>query len=380
MSDCIFDYLKWRGDLSFTAVPANEIDYAILAQIAYCPFEKLEKGFKGKTLGKINPLLYTEEKSDSSWEWQKKLRLLWKEIPNCPRYANLKLADFKSVFKPEEDTQFAVATFAIGTTAIVAYRGTDLSIVGWRENFRLGYESPVPAQSLAVEYLNKLPEKYTAVYLCGHSKGGNLAMYAASHCKKKARIKEIYNFDGPGLDDDTLQSKGWKQAEKKLKSFVPEASVVGMLLGYALNYTIVDADSISILQHNNFTWRLDGPHFKEAENLTTSSVLLSKAVHGLLREISVEERKVFILALFKILEASECTRSDEVLKMLVKNLPAIIKTGNNLSVEEKEILDKVQSVFIGYLTSGAKLRAELEIYKSRQKIKGLFKGKKEEKA
>lgn len=380
MSEYIFDYLKWRGDLSFTAVPANEIDYAILAQIAYCPFEKLEKGFKGKTLGKINPLLYTEEKADSSWEWQKKLRILWKTIPDCPRFADLKLADFKAVFKPEEDTQFAVATFAVGTTAIVAYRGTDLSIVGWRENFRLGYESPVPAQALAVDYLDKLPEKYTAVYLCGHSKGGNLAMYAASHCKKKARVKEIYNFDGPGLDDDTLKSKGWKQTEKKIHSFVPESSIVGMLLGYALNYKVVDADSVSILQHNNFNWQLDGPSFKEAEKLTTSSIMLNAAVHGLLNEISVEERKVFIQALFKILEASECTRSDEVLKMLVKNLPSIVKTGKGLSSEEKEILDKVQSVFIGKLASSAKLKAEVDLYKSTEKIKSLFKGKKEVKA
>lgn len=372
MSDNIFDYLKWRGDLSLTAVPAGEIDFAIFAQLSYCPFEAFEKGWKNKTLASLNHLLYKDGKVDSSWDWQEKLMRLWKELPDYPRFANVKLADFKSRFDPDTHIQFAAATFAYGTTAVVAFRGTDLSLTGWKEDFNLAYKSPVPAQEEAVKYLDKLSVKYKEVYVCGHSKGGNLAMYGVSHMQDRSKICGIYNFDGPGLDDKTLRSKGWKQTKKKLSAFVPESSVVGMLFDYGQDYKVVDADSVSILQHNNFNWNVDGPKFKEAKNLSLTSVILNRTVRNFLEGTDLHEREVFVTALFKFIDASGSTRSDELLGHAIKNLPAIIKTGGTFSPEEKEVLSNVRDRFIKETGNNIKLQAELGFQKTAGKIKEKF--------
>ena len=172
----------------------------------------------------------------------------------------------------------------------------------------LSYETPVPAQTSALNYLERVAHRYPGtLHLTGHSKGGNLSLYAASHAPEEIqdRLTSICSFDGPGLDDETVQSAGYQRICKRIFSLIPSQSIVGLLLNYDPNYHVVDATESFIWQHNPFTWKIACTRFLTEESVTPGSQVLNRSVHEWLKESSPEQKASFVNSLFAMLDKSE---------------------------------------------------------------------------
>lgn len=192
----------------------------------------------------------------------------------------------------------------------------------------MAFESPVPAQSAALQYLQEAAAALSGpLLLGGHSKGGNLAIYAAAHADPavQERIRAVYSFDGPGLDDATVASQGYARIAARIRSFVPQSSVVGMLLAYHPEYTVVKSDALGLMQHDAFTWQLLGTRFIEAPEVDAGSRLVNQTVHAWLSRVTPEQRRRFVDTLFGLLEASGATTVKELMVDVPGRAAGILK-------------------------------------------------------
>ncbi|MBQ5777271.1 MAG: DUF2974 domain-containing protein, partial [Oscillospiraceae bacterium] len=244
MADC-FDYLEWRGDIPFAVSGINEIDGMILSRFAYSPFELVASGGK-MTIGEASEKLLEIEDLER-YLVSKRDKELLSALPGADRFSDLVFFGYENIMDKESETQFSAVTVKLSPGLYyVAFRGTDDTFVGWKENFNMSFTFPVPAQALAVQYLEKIARRVHGKIICGgHSKGGNLAVYAAAFCKKSVqnRIAAVENFDGPGFDARVLSDPGYVAIRERVRTFVPKSSVVGMLLSHEEEYTIVDSSN-----------------------------------------------------------------------------------------------------------------------------------------
>ena len=221
----VFDYVRWRGDLSFAESGWNEIDSVIAALISYANFGENELSFgngQGLRLGSLaTSELLDRCPQDGIADTAEIRNCFLREMAESRRFQDIVIPDQVNDVDPARNIQFSAITMAVPDTGtVVAFRGTDTSLVGWKEDFMLCYMTPVPAQSAALAYLEQAAGRTTGpIILVGHSKGGNLALYSAAHTSPeiRERIREIYSFDGPGLDDDTVASEGYRSIEPLIR-------------------------------------------------------------------------------------------------------------------------------------------------------------------
>lgn len=339
----MFDYLNWRGDLSFARDPLNEIDLLILATLSYCPMERLQGVFVSSTLAQLTEDLYPPDAAFRN-DAEKQRCQLWRTASESERFGGVQVQDFAYHFDPAGEKQFSAALFRLDeTTAVAAFRGTDSTVVGWKEDFNMGFESPVPAQTDAVKFLTEAARSCERLYTCGHSKGGNLALYAAvrGDAAVRAKVQGVYSFDGPGLDDQTAESPEYDEMSSRIHSFVPESSIVGMLLDYHDEYTIVDSDGMGILQHNPFLWHIRGPRFQTRSSLTRSGRYADRTLHDFLAQCTPEERQVMVETLFELVAATGAQRVKEIPVGLLKNFGAVRETLKKVPEQDQFVLKKV---------------------------------------
>ncbi len=237
----------------------------------------------------------------------------------CPEYSGLSRAADAG-----EDIQFAAASFILedgdGEVRVIAYRGTDDSIAGWKEDCCLAVSDTVPAQETGLRYLEDTADGRRAL-LCGHSKGGNLAVYAALFASEE-RMKDItsvYNFDGPGFCFDMRDTKRYDRIRERIVTIVPESSIVGMLLEHGNEYRVVKSQGAGLLQHDALFWQVLGNKFVYTDKRNESSFIADKALRAWIDGMSVGERREFIDALFGILEGTGAVRTTELPEKLVQN-------------------------------------------------------------
>ena len=369
------DYIKWRGDLAFSKETLSPVDMLIFSQLVYTPLENIDVVDYGKPLRELYLSVYPDDAPGGSTFVNDDLFSLWQFVLESKRFGDVRLANFVSKFDAAQQMQFAAATFEYGDLIVVAFRETDTSVIGWKEDFNMGFESPIPSQVEAVAYvdalsafkpLRALKERHDAsplpdekqrhaanslfaykmqVYLCGHSKGGNLAMYGGAFCKHPGRIDGIYSFDGPGFDDEVLASKEWAAVKDKVFSFIPESSVVGLLLGYCPRYTIVKSDNIGILQHNPFFWHIEGGRFVEAPETSFSSRLFNGTMHNFLESCPKNQRRVLIETAFKVIEASGAATANDIISGIFKHLGEVRQILQNVPDEDKHALVEMGRIF-----------------------------------
>ena len=169
--------------------------------------------------------------------------------------------------------------------------------------------------------MNDALDQFPRVYVCGHSKGGNLAMYAASQCARPERILGVYNFDGPGVSDAVLATPGWAAMRSKVHTLVPQSSVIGMLLGAGEPRQVVVADGVSVGQHDPFLWHIERTAFVRADGLTASAAIIDRGIDEYMASTPEEGRKNFVYGLFKLVKASGARTTEELAPMLMKSLP-----------------------------------------------------------
>lgn len=300
----LFDYLKWRGDLLLEQDGLNEVDALILSRVSYAPYEKISLDKEGpQPIKKVAKKLISVEGIERSFIWPEDMQLL-EILIDTPRFQDLELSHFVNQIDPERQKQFSAVTIKLEENRyFISFRGTDDTVVGWKENFNMTFMSPVPAQVSAVEYLEAVADSVEGELIpAGHSKGGNLAMYASAFCDESIqdRIHIIYSFDGPGFTEAVLDSPQYKEHCKKMVSFVPQSSIVGMLLEHEEQYSIIKSvEKSSFLQHNVYTWEVQGNHLIHLDEVTGSSRFIDHTLQGLLQDMEVEEREKVVDAIYQ---------------------------------------------------------------------------------
>ena len=360
----IIDYIEWRGDLSFIENKFNEIDNLILSRISYFPFENLIKNNETIT---INEAYQRFIKTDLN-----NVRVLQKEdldlfpvVANSNRFGNLFIKKFINKRDLQEEKQFSAITIIIpdGTT-YVAYRGTDNTLVGWKEDFNMSFMKSVPAQNDAKDYLNDVGNGITGnIRVGGHSKGGNLAIYAAAFCNKeiKDRIIEVYNNDGPGFFEEIVETQNYQEILSKIHTYIPQSSVFGRMLNHEEKCTIVKSTQVGIYQHDLYSWQLIGTKFITMEELTNESEFIDKTLKNWLKEVDKEQREKFWTALFEILAATKAETLSEIKENWFNNSKIILSTYKNLDEGTKEIINKTLKSLLGIARENIKPTKKEEV-------------------
>ena len=306
----ILDYVKWRGDLSFEADPWNDIDSLIMAEMCYSNFGENERVFDNPqrlTIGDLATSDVLTRYPQGGAEFTMKYRQpLLECLPLSPRFREIRILDQVNDVDRNRNIQFSALTLTVpGVGTVVCFRGTDETLVGWKEDFMMSYVSPVPAQVAAISYLNNAAARTEGdLYLTGHSKGGNLAVYAAAHADPsvQARLRAICTFDGPGLDDETITSEGYRRIQPLIHSVIPWGSVVGLMMSYHQDYRVVESTLSSVFQHEPGTWKLMGKEFVEREQVKLSSQVIDQTLHDWLKSCTAEQREIFVNVMFSLFD------------------------------------------------------------------------------
>ncbi|MBU9720044.1 MULTISPECIES: DUF2974 domain-containing protein [Bacillaceae] len=351
----IMDYLDWRGDLLLSQVPFNEVDNLILSQMSYVDFEKIVPSLNSvetitiKEASEIYFSMYTKEEIDALLTLTKMSAYLLKKMAQCDRFANLKLSNYINIIDSQTQKQFsAITVYLDEDTDFIAYRGTDNTIVGWKENFNMTFMSPVPAQIEAVSYLNAIGQKtQKKLIIGGHSKGGNLAVYAAVKCCSniKDRILEVFNNDGPGFHHDVISCAEYKDMIKRVKTIIPQSSIVGMMLEHEEEYVIVKSSKSVLLQHDPMSWEVLGNQFVYERFVTKESRILDGTLKALLDKMDESQRGQFVDAMFMIFDATNVETIADLTQDRWRKITEIIKVISSMDQENKKILKETIKLF-----------------------------------
>lgn len=348
------DYIKWRGDINFNMSPINEIDSLILCQIAYLNFDGLlpdmdfSNGITMENLAQIFKESPDFEKRKDCGVFINPLTCdLLFAAAESNRFKNVIVAGYTSKYDLQNEEQFAAVTYVVSEkNNLVCFRGTDDTLIGWKEDFNLARYDMVPSQKDALEYLDlamkKLPGNVT---VAGHSKGGNLAVFAASKTsgENKKRIKTIYNFDGPGFTEERLESIDFSEMNEKIYSFYPHTCIVGSLFYHRGSSKVVKNDALGINQHDPFTWHVLGKEFVTEPDFDEISKVFHASFNQWVKTMSLEQCNLLVETLFEIVLATEAKTSSELEENIPKNLLKIMKKISTVDSELRNALIEIIS-------------------------------------
>ncbi|MCD7840780.1 MAG: DUF2974 domain-containing protein, partial [Erysipelotrichaceae bacterium] len=329
MSYTILDYINLRGDLTIDKVSYNELDALILSLISY--FDLSAITFSDSIPIKLHDA-YIRYESHHLGNPTNNNDILFHLLACAPRYQNIRIINFQSELDKEMIKQFAAVTLLLDDeTMVISYRGTDDSLIGWHEDFLMLCDNVVAAQEEALEYLNSVHnyqssfndymhnkylghifqrlwkyihyKKHRPLWLLGHSKGGNLAMYAGSLSSKdiQDRIIKIDNFDGPGFQENILTNPGYQRILPKIQSTVPHYSFFGTILGHEEIYKVIESQNIGMYQHDAFSWCIDIHGFIDT-TLSDEVIQFSNEVQTFLDRLTNEEKHQFVEAMFDLFD------------------------------------------------------------------------------
>lgn len=264
-----------------------------------------------------------------------------RKMAAAPRFRDMKLSCFVDHLDVGKGEQFAALTIETGDGFFyLSFRGTDDTLAGWKEDFDLACMPEVPAQKKAVAYLTEVARQYPRqkLRLGGHSKGGNLAVYAGVFCPAavQRRIAAVWSNDGPGFHEDLLDLPQHRRLEERIYSIVPKSSVVGMLLEHEESYTVVDSDQLGFLQHDGFSWQVMGNHFVTLRQMTRQAHLSDLKLRSWVHGMSVEQRERFVDALFTVLTASGAVTLRDLQSDSFKAAGAMVKAMKDLDKETRD--------------------------------------------
>ncbi len=336
----VFDYIMWRGDLPLRSDPFNEADGLVLSALSYLPFESAWNTIRSSgTVSELCTVLLNIPDIEKKVLFKNDI-VLMNSLKDSKRYGKITLTDYENHIDTASQTQFCAVTLCLGNGYYaIVFRGTDNTIVGWKEDFNMSFICPVPAQSYAAEYADRIIKKHSGRYiLCGHSKGGNLATYAAAFCSSDSSgsIGKIYSYDSPGFDERILSNPQYKKICRRLKSYVPQSSFVGMLLEREDNYKVVKSSQIGPFQHDLYSWNILKNKFVYTDATTKGSKFADRTLSGWLKEMGYEKRKKFIDVVFSIIEETGALTLNELGENFLKNARIITRSIGKLDMDTKK--------------------------------------------
>jgi len=348
----IFDYLDQVAYDSIYDTPFNELDMLMLTEITYLPFDQIVSD-------QMSPdctcrLFEAAEKvpQDLSMLVTKNRLKLLEKVASSTRFKNIKLMGYVNDIDPDVQKQFAAMIFKIKPDSyVLTFRGTDDSIIGWKEDFHMTYMDQVPAQKTAVNYLRKAMDALPGQFiLTGHSKGGNLASYAASQIEPEyqERIQSIYSYDAPGLNHSVITSQDYQTISDKIKRYIPQGSIVGMMLETPKQAQIVKSTAIGgLAQHDTFTWQISGQTFVLLDNLNPDSLQVDKTLKNWVDSVSDEELKDFFDLFFGLILDAGISSINDLTKLENFNkILAVFENANALTDQEREMLSRLAKLLV----------------------------------
>ena len=344
------DYLAWRGDIPFETAPWNEIDGLLIATLSYLDFHG-GKDPKGWTLEEMARIDLLRQGTTNSFVNRKKA---FEAMAAGDRFRTCRLHHAIALTDADIGMQFSALCLDLpdGTTC-VAFRGTDNTLIGWREDFNMAYTTRVPAQEAAILYLGRAAAlSKRPLRLVGHSKGGNLAVYAAAYAKKSVqnRIESIWSYDGPGMNRETSQTEEYLRIKDKIHSFVPQTSIIGMLMDYYEPYTVVHSTASGITQHDPMSWQIYGPRFETLPSIDQTAMVTRETLHEWLQNSTPEQRASFVDALFGMAESTKATKMSELTSEKLKTLLTMVGNRKDVDPETRRVFTRLmaQAVTLGF--------------------------------
>ena len=350
----VFDYLKWRGDLNLEKSSFNEIDNLILSRFSYFPFDNIIKEDEVVTIKELSERF---EKTDIN-----PIHILWKDdkeffpaMGKTERFGNMLATKYVNKIETEQEKQFSAITVLMpDDTIYVSFRGTDNTIVGWKEDFNMSFKSHIASQISAKEYLENIAEKFPnkKIRVGGHSKGGNIAIYASAFAKQevKDRIINVYNNDGPGFCDDVIETPDYQEMIKKVHTYIPQSSVIGRLMNHREKYTVVESVQKGIMQHDLYSWQVIGKKFVTLEEVTNGSEFVDKTIKNWLENVEPEKREQVIDVVFDILNTTDAQTMKDIKANWFSNARTMMASYKNIDNETKDMIWKA----VGELLKSAK--------------------------
>jgi hypothetical protein len=308
----ILDYLDWRGDLDFKAAPFCELDNLVFSVFSYLPLDAAvaEAGARLLKMGEAAEAILGQD-SVPDYLFPKSDPLFLERVKKSRRFYNVEIAAFVNHIDEAAETQFSACLFRFEKKrAYAAFRGTDKTLTGWKENFNMAFQK-IPAHRAAVEWLEKAAVPavgcHTRLLVGGHSKGGNLAVFAAatSQPRLQKRIEAIYNNDGPGFSPGFLSSKGYLNIRERILSFIPQQSIVGLIFDLDAPKTVIQSNETGVMQHNPYSWQALGTSLIVMDGITKESRFFRQAMNDWISSLSLDERRDFVDALYTLLRSTD---------------------------------------------------------------------------
>ena len=354
------DFIKKYGDKTFSELTFTDVDNLLLCEIFYMPFEKvLYKGFNDK------PVLFSDAcKKVFAYNGYKHISpgflmnnyisQKMMALAETVRYKDVKVYACESVFGTEPAVQFAAMTFILpDDTKVVVYRGTDDTWVGWKEDLDIYTKKGIPSHKLCVDYLERVAKDFPDgdIIICGHSKGGHVALHSALYCDESVRnrIERVYNNDGPGFYSyNYIESKPYKEIINKYRHFVPDCSFVGMLLVHDDDYIPVKSTRLfGMLQHDLATWKIKGTQLLTRDDLTFVARVTDLVLKKILYNMDEEKTNNFEAVLSAVIAGMGQVNITNFSKNLISSLKGAIDAWSSIDEPAKELF---RTTFVGIFT------------------------------
>jgi len=355
-----------ESNLPFKYRKFGPVDSLVLSQLAYLKFDGIVPSLSDDLLlvpirevaAVENGTLFQDVRESKS------NRQLLSAFINSPRFQDTKLAFYIDQFDNKAEKQFSAVTFLLSDESVyIAFRGTDSTFIGWKEDFNMAFINPIPSQKEGAVYLNTVAKKIPGkLRIGGHSKGGNIAVYSAIHCHPSVqnRIEQIFSHDGPGFREEVLQSEGYRIVKDRVHKTLPQSSMIGMLLHQQERYSVVKSNRIWFMQHDPFSWLIDGNDFQYIPSITKSATYMNGTLNQWMNLFDDQKRELFVNTLFQLLQATEVTTFYDLTGDWPKRAIAVLGAMRGIDDETRAFLfQTIRSLFVLAVKNIRSLKPEI---------------------
>lgn len=357
----IIDYIREYGDYSFSEKPLGEVDSLVFCQFAYLKFDGLVPGPDDDAPPVSIRQIFESRDYDNLYgdeRYREKNTELFLAMVHSRRFGSLKINYYVNHIELEKETQFSAVTFQPDEELFyIAYRGTDETIVGWKEDLNLAFSEPVPGQVMSVEYLERSAEKIgKPFYMGGHSKGGNFAVYAAMNCRRdiQNKIVIIFNHDGPGFRPEVKEKGQFDKIEDRIRQTVPHSSLVGMLLSSDGNYRVVESRNFGLAQHDPYSWLIEKDDFQIVKQIYSGRMFVDTTLNDWILSLNQEQMRIFVDTLYDVVKASEADNLIDFTANWKRSIQGIMSAIKNVDADTTRIMNDIMKALFEMLSQHTK--------------------------
>lgn len=357
----IINYIEEYGDYTFSEKPFGEVDSLILCQFAYLKFDGLVPGVDDDAPPVSIRQVFENRDYDNLYgdeRYREKNTELFLAMVHSRRFGSLKINYYVNQIELEKETQFSAVTFQPDEELYyIAYRGTDETIVGWKEDLNLAFSEPVPGQLMSVEYLEKSAGKIgKPFYMGGHSKGGNFAIYAAMNCRQDIQdnIVIIFNHDGPGFRPEVREKGQFDKIENRIRQTVPHSSMVGMLLSSERNYRVVESRNFGLAQHDPYSWLIEKDNFQIVKQIYSGRMFVDTTINDWILSLNQEQMRIFVDTLYDVVKASEADNLIDFTANWKRSIQGIMSAIKNVDADTTKTMNDIMKALFEMLSQHTK--------------------------